>query len=59
MEPELLKTWEAFADKYEENWTDYEAQVWEEAKSSNLSLIHISDTFSERRCRRLAGNGKT
>ena len=28
MEPGLLKTWEAFADKYERNWNDYEEQVW-------------------------------
>ena len=41
MEPELLKTWEAFADKYEENWTDYEEQVWEEAKASNTVSVHF------------------
>ena len=41
MEPYLLKTWEAFADKYEENWTDYEEQVWEEAKASNTVSVHF------------------
>ena len=41
MEPELLKTWEAFADKYEKNWNDYEKQVWEEAKASNTVSVHF------------------
>ena len=41
MEPELLKTWEAFADKYEKNWTDYEEQVWEDAKASNTVSVHF------------------
>lgn len=41
MEPELLKTWETFADKYEENWTDYEKQIWEEAKVSNTVNVHF------------------
>ena len=41
MEPELLKTWEAFADKYEKNWTDYEEQVWEDAKASNIVSVHF------------------
>ena len=41
MEPELLKTWEAFADKYEENWTDYEKQRWEDAKAANTVNIHF------------------
>ena len=41
MEPELLKTWETFADKYEENWTEYEEQVWEEAKASNTVSVHF------------------
>jgi len=41
MEPELLKTWEAFADKYEKNWNDYEEQVWEEAKASNTVSVHF------------------
>ena len=41
MEPELLKTWEAFADKYERNWNDYEEQVWEEAKASNTVSVHF------------------
>ena len=51
MEPELLKTWEAFADKYEENWTDYEEQVWEEAKASNTVSVHflgISESVFEK-----------
>ena len=41
MEPELLETWEAFADKYEKNWNDYEKQVWEEAKASNTVSVHF------------------
>ena len=41
MEPELLKTWEAFADKYEKNWTDYEEQVWKDAKASNTVSVHF------------------
>ena len=41
MEPELLKTWEAFADKYEENWTDYEKQRWEDAKAANTVNVHF------------------
>ena len=41
MEPELLKTWEAFADKYEKNWTDYEEQIWEDAKASNTVSVHF------------------
>ena len=41
MEPELLKTWEAFADKCEKNWNDYEKQVWEEAKASNTVSVHF------------------
>lgn len=41
MEPELLKIWENLADKYEENWTDYEKQIWEEAKVSNTVNVHF------------------
>lgn len=41
MEPELLKTWETFADKYEENWTDYEKQRWEDAKATNTVNVHF------------------
>lgn len=41
MEPELLKTWEAFADKYEENWIDYEKQGWEYAKAINTLNVHF------------------
>ena len=49
LQTELLKTWEAFADKYEKNWNDYEKQVWEEAKASNTVSVHflgISDIIS-------------
>ena len=41
LQTELLKTWEAFADKYEKNWNDYEEQVWEEAKASNTVSVHF------------------
>ncbi len=41
MEPELLKTWEALAEKYEKNWTDYEKQIWEETKASNTVNVHF------------------
>lgn len=41
MEPALLKTWEALADKYKENWNDYEKQIWEEARETNTVNIHL------------------
>ncbi len=41
MEPALLKTWETLAGKYEENWTEYEKQIWEEAKASNTVSVHF------------------
>ena len=41
MEPELLKTWEAFADKYEKNWTVYEKQIWKDTKDSNTINVHF------------------
>lgn len=41
MEPDLLKTWETLAGRYEENWTDYEKQIWEETKASNMVRVHF------------------
>ncbi len=41
MEPELLKIWETLADKYEENWNDYEKQIWEDARESNTVNVHF------------------
>ncbi len=41
MEPKLMKTWETLADKYEENWTDYEKQAWDEAKASGTVTVHF------------------
>ena len=41
MEPELLKIWETLADKYEENWNDYEKQIWEDAKANNTVNVHF------------------
>ena len=41
MEPELLKIWETLADKYEENWNDYEKQIWEDAKATNTVNVHF------------------
>ena len=41
MEPELLKIWESLADKYEENWNDYEKQIWEDAKATNTVNVHF------------------
>lgn len=41
MEPELLAAWEGFAGKYEKNWSDYEKEVWEEAKTSNKVSVHF------------------
>lgn len=41
MEPTLLKTWEALADKYVENWNDYEKQIWDDAKAMNTVSVHF------------------
>ena len=41
MEPELLKIWESLANKYEENWNDYEKQIWEDAKATNTVNVHF------------------
>ena len=41
MEPALLKTWETLADKYKENWNDYEMQLWEEAEASDTVNVHF------------------
>ena len=41
MEPTLLKTWETLADKYKENWNDYEKQIWKEAKATNTVNVHF------------------
>ena len=41
MEPALLKTWETLADKYKENWNDYETQIWEDAKTTNTVNVHF------------------
>lgn len=41
MEPALLKTWETLADKYKENWNDYEKQIWEEARATNTVNVHF------------------
>ena len=41
MEPELLKIWESLANKYEENWNDYEKQIWEDAKATNTLNVHF------------------
>ena len=41
MEPALLKIWETLADKYKENWNDYEKQIWEEARATNTVNVHF------------------
>lgn len=41
MEPALLKTWETLADKYKENWNDYEKQIWEETRATNTVNVHL------------------
>lgn len=41
MEQKLVKTWETLADKYKGNWTDYEKQIWEDAKASNTVNVHF------------------
>lgn len=41
MEPSLVKTWESFAEKNEDNWNDYEQQLWEDAKASNKINVHF------------------
>uniref|UniRef100_N2AKH8 ABC3 transporter permease C-terminal domain-containing protein n=1 Tax=Eubacterium plexicaudatum ASF492 TaxID=1235802 RepID=N2AKH8_9FIRM len=41
MEPTLLEKWKTLADKYRENWSDYEKQIWEDAKASNTISVHF------------------
>ena len=41
MEPTLLEIWETLADKYKEGWTDYEKQIWEDAKVANTVNVHF------------------
>ena len=41
MEPKLLAAWEGFAKKYEKHWSDYEKELWEEAKTSNKVSVHF------------------
>ena len=41
MEPALLKTWDAFADKYKEDWDDFEKQIWKEARETNTVNVHF------------------
>lgn len=41
MEPALLETWETLAEKYKENWNDYEKQIWKNTKTSNTINVHF------------------
>lgn len=41
MEPSLLKIWKKLADKYKENWNDYEKQIWKEARTTNTVNVHF------------------
>ncbi len=52
MEPTLLEIWETLADKYKEGWTDYEKQIWEDAKVANTVNVHflgISEAVFDKR----------
>lgn len=41
MEPELFHVWEENAETYKENWTEYENETWEKAKSENKIKVHL------------------
>lgn len=41
MEPELLEVWKNQADKYEEHWSDYEKDLWNEAEKENTVNVHF------------------
>lgn len=40
MEPKLAQIWKEFAQNYNEYWSDYEKQLWEQVKASNTVTVH-------------------
>lgn len=41
MEERLFQVWERNAKDHEEDWTDYEKELWEEAKKENKIKVHL------------------